>query len=137
MNNLEILLYVVLGVAAIAYAYIIGVRPQKGSPIIAIALAMVFSAFTALQLTREGIPMFFANHAANLTGLQVWWDIVMCAVIAFFFIAPRARKQGMRLLPWAVFVHATVSIGLLVMCARLFWLENKANKGETIKLNDA
>lgn len=128
MNNLEILLYVVLGVAAIAYAYIIVVKPQKGSPLVALALALVFSAFTALQLAREGIPMFFSNHAANLTGLQVWWDIVMCAVIAFFFIAPRARKQGMKLLPWAVFVHATVSIGLLVMCARLFWLENKARE---------
>ena len=34
MNNLEILLYVVLGVAAFAYAYIIVVKPQKGSPLI-------------------------------------------------------------------------------------------------------
>jgi hypothetical protein len=64
----------------------------------------------------------------NLTGIQVWWDLVMCVMIAMFFIAPRARKAGMNLLPWALFVGSTASIGLLAMCARLFWLEQQQAK---------
>ena len=56
----------------------------------------------------------------------MWWDLVMCAIIALFFIAPRARQQGMNILPWALLVGSTASIGLLAMCARLFWLEQQA-----------
>jgi hypothetical protein len=45
-----------------------------------------------------------------------------------FLIAPRARAQGMNLILWTAFVVATASIGLLAMCARLFWLERSAAK---------
>lgn len=65
----------------------------------------------------------FTNHSQSLTGLQVWWDLIQCALIALFLIAPRARKVGMNLVPWALFVGTTASIGLIAMCARLFWLE--------------
>ena len=49
----------------------------------------------------------------------------MCVMIALFFVAPRARKVGMNVTLWALFVGSTASIGLLAMCARLFWLENQ------------
>ncbi len=70
--------------------------------------------------------MFYTNHSQNLTGIQVWWDLIMSVLIALFVIAPRARKQGMNLPLWALFVGTTASIGLLAMCARLFWLESQS-----------
>ena len=63
------------------------------------------------------------NHTANLWGVQVWWDLLFSLSVAFFFVLPRARAQGMNLPFWTVFILATASIGLLAMVARLFWLE--------------
>ena len=67
-----------------------------------------------------------ANHTANLWGVQVWWDLLISVTVALFLIAPRARAAGMNLPLWTLFVVATASIGLLAMCARLFWLESRA-----------
>ncbi|MEL7189939.1 MAG: hypothetical protein AAGK17_10345 [Pseudomonadota bacterium] len=123
MNSLQILFFLILGFSTVAGAYILIAKPTNGSPHIAGAICIVFAAYTAWQIAQEGVVMFLTNHSANLTGLQVWWDLVMCVVIAFFFIAPRARAAGMNLLPWAVLIGCTASIGILAMCARLFWLE--------------
>lgn len=93
----------------------------------------MFFVYTIAQIAQEGVVMFFTNHLANLTGLQVWWDLVMSVLIAFFFILPRARKAGMNVVPWALLVGTTASIGLLALCARLFWLEEQRTaRGETV-----
>ncbi|MEL7197513.1 MAG: hypothetical protein AAGL10_04280 [Pseudomonadota bacterium] len=125
MDSLQILFFVIISASTIAGAYILIAKPQKGNALLAGGLSAVFGVYTAVQIAREGVVMFFTNHSANLTGIQVWWDLVMCVVIAFFFIAPRARAAGMNLLPWALVIGCTASIGLLAMCARLFWLENQ------------
>lgn len=101
-------------------------KREVGSAALAAILCAGFSAFTAVQIGREGVAGFFNNHSQNLTGLQVWWDLIMCAVIALFVIAPRARAQGMNVTLWGLFVGTTASIGLLAMCARLFWLEQQS-----------
>ncbi len=124
MDYLQILFFVIIGVAAIAAVYILTARPSKGSPLVAAVLCGLFAGYTAVQIGQEGVVEFFTNHSQDLTGIQVWWDLVMCVIIAFFFILPRAKKQNMNILPWALFVMSTASIGLLAMCARLFWLEN-------------
>lgn len=126
MDYLQILFFLLLGGTTLAGAYIVIAKPVAGSPLFAALLCGVFSGYTAIQIWQEGVVMFFTNHSQNLTGIQVWWDLIMCVVIAFFFIAPRARKAGMNVLPWALLVGSTASIGLLAMCARLFWLENNA-----------
>jgi hypothetical protein len=79
-----------------------------------------------VQIGSEGVIGFYTNHTQDLTGVQVWWDLLMCALIALFFMAPRARAQGMNVTLWALFVGMTASIGLLAMAARLFWLEQQA-----------
>lgn len=101
-------------------------KREVGSAAVAAILCAVFGAFTAVQIAREGVIGFFTNHSQSLTGLQVWWDLIMCALIALFVIAPRARAQGMNVTLWALFVGTTASIGLLAMCARLFWLEGQS-----------
>ena len=124
MDYLQILFFVIIGFGSVAAIYILTARPTKGSPLIAAVIAGLFAGYTAVQIGQEGVVEFFVNHSADLTGIQVWWDLVMAVIIALFFILPRAQKQGMNIWLWALFALSTASIGLLAMCARLFWLEN-------------
>ena len=124
MDYLQVLFFVIIGFGSAAAIYILTARPSKGSPLAAAILAGLFAGYTAVQIGHEGVIEFFTNHSQDMTGIQVWWDLVMAVIIAFFFILPRARRQGMNIVPWALFVLSTASIGLLAMCARLFWLEN-------------
>lgn len=128
MDILQILFVVILAFGLLALVYILVAKPTSGNATLAAMLSAGFGAYTAVQIWQEGVMMFWTNHTVNLTGIQVWWDLVMCVMIAMFFIAPRARKAGMNLLPWALFVGSTASIGLLAMCARLFWLEQQQAK---------
>ena len=110
----------------LAAAYIALSKLEIGNSVIAATLCGGFLGFTAVQIYSEGLLMFWTNHVANLTGVQVWWDLLIAVTIALFFIAPRARKVGMNVPLWTVAIITTASIGLLAMIARLFWLERQA-----------
>lgn len=112
----------------LAFAAMLITRTDRGSAVTAGGLCALFAAYTAVQIGQEGVVGFYTNHTQDLTGVQVWWDLLMCALIALFFMAPRARAQGMNVTLWALLVGATASIGLLAMAARLFWLENSAQR---------
>ena len=131
MDMLQILFFVVLGASGLAGLYILVAKPVQGNSILAGILCAIFAGYTAIQIMREGVVMFFTNHTANLTGLQVWWDLALSVVIALFFIVPRARAVGMNVWLWVLLVAPIASIGLLAMCARLFWLENRAEHSVT------
>jgi hypothetical protein len=126
MSSYEILALGGLGFAVTAFIYIIGYKPQIGSAVIAAMLAAGFGAYTGATIFYEGVETVIANHTGNLWGVQVWWDLIFAVSIALFFIAPRARKMGMNIPLWALFVASTASIGLFAMIARLFWLEGQA-----------
>ncbi|MEM6584352.1 MAG: hypothetical protein AAF692_01220 [Pseudomonadota bacterium] len=128
MDTLQILFLVIYGAGMVFGAYMLATKPTIGNSTLAGTLCAVFLTFTTIQLLNEGPLMFLTNHSANLTGIQVWWDLITAVVIAFFFIAPRARAVGMNVVPWAILAGLTASIGLLAMCARLFWLENRLQK---------
>jgi len=128
MTTIEIIWIAATIGGLIALLTILMAKRETGNTLAAAVLAAGFGAFTAVQIGQEGVIGFYTNHTQNLTGLQVWWDLVMCAMIALFFIAPRARAAGMNVVPWALFVASTASIGLLAMCARLFWLERSAGE---------
>ncbi len=127
MTILEIIWLAATTGGLLALLTILFTKREGGSATLAAVLCGGFGAFTAGQIWEEGVVMFFTNHTQNLTGVQVWWDLVMCWIIAFFFIAARARRQGMNVALWAVLIAPTGSVGLLAMCARLFWLENRSN----------
>lgn len=112
--------------ALVAIGAVLVRRETIGSAALAAALAAGFAAYTAVTILTEGVMPVIANHTANLWGVQVWWDLLISVTIALFLIAPRARAAGMNLPLWTLFVVATASIGLLAMCARLFWLESRA-----------
>ena len=124
MNATEIFFFAGLIAGTMALVSILVNKSGHGNALLAAMLSAGFAAFTAVQIAQEGVMMFWTNHSQNLTGTQVWWDLIICAMVALFFVAPRARKQGMNLPLWALFVGCTASIGLLAMIARLFWLEN-------------
>lgn len=125
MNTLQIIWLAATAGGVIALLSILAAKRETGSALLAAILLGVFAAFTATQIAGEGVIGFFTNHTQNLTGLQVWWDLVMSTLIALFFIAPRARRAGMNVTAWGILVGCTASIGLLAMAARLFWLENR------------
>ena len=128
MDAVQIAFFAVLVVGSIGFFHILIVKPITGNAAVAASLFVIFTAFTAIQIGTEGVVMFFTNHSQNLTGLQVWWDLVMAVIIALFFIAPRARAAGMNVPAWAILAGCTASIGLLAMVARLFWLESRAER---------
>ena len=128
MEPLQILAVAVLVPALATISYILFAKPESGNAILAAMVSAGFAAFTAVQIYTDGVVMFWTNHTLNLTGIQVWWDLVICVVVGLYFVAPRARAAGMNIVPWGLFVASTASIGLLAMVARLFWLENH---GET------
>lgn len=107
----------------LAFLTILIGKRERGNVMVAATLCVLFAGYTAVQIGMEGVTGFYTNHTQNLTGVQVWWDLLMCALVALFLIAPRARAQGMNVPIWAVAVGLTASIGLLAMAARLFWLE--------------
>ena len=113
------------GIAAIlvAIGWVLARRETIGSPAIAAALAGGFAAYSGVTIWAEGLMPVLTNNTSNLWGVQVWWDLLISVTIALFLIAPRARAQGMSLPLWTALIVATASIGLLAMCARLFWLE--------------
>ncbi len=126
MDTLQVTFFAVLAFGGLGILHILFSKPTTGSAILAAMLSAGFGTYTAIQIWSEGVVMFFTNHTGNLTGIQVWWDLVMCVIIALFFIAPRARAVGMNLTLWALLAACTASIGLLAMVARLFWLESQS-----------
>ena len=108
----------------VAVGWVLARHDTIGSPAIAAALAGGFAAFSGVTIWAEGLMPVLANHTSNLWGVQVWWDLLIAVTVALFLIAPRARAQGMNLMLWTALILATASIGLLAMCARLFWLEH-------------
>lgn len=123
--------YEILALAGVAAAlagaiYILTNKDPVESPILAAALSAGFAAYTIGTIMTEGVSLVWTNHTTNMWGVQVWWDLLICVVVALFFVAPRARKVGMNLPLWTFFVAATASIGLLAMVSRLFWLERRA-----------
>lgn len=108
----------VIGILAAA------LRPgARGNVVLGVVLSVAFGTYTAITIAREGVMPVIVNHTANLWGVQVWWDLLFSLSVATFLILPRARAVGMNLPLWVAFILLSASIGLLAMCARLFWLE--------------
>jgi hypothetical protein len=109
--------------ALIAVTWVLAKPQTIGSPTIAAALSGGFAAYSGVTIWAEGLMPVLINHTSNLWGVQVWWDLLFSLTVALFLIAPRARAVGMNVPLWTLAIVGTASIGLLAMCARLFWLE--------------
>ncbi len=94
-------------------------------------LFLTFTLWTVIALVREGLWPLWLNQSQNMWGNQVFFDLLLAVSIAFVALAPMARRRGMPLLPWAIFVCSTASIGLTAMMARIMYLEAKAKGAGT------
>jgi hypothetical protein len=117
---------VVAGLLLIAFLAVTISRSGRGAdwtlPALLSAALAVFSAWT---IAAEGPAGFWSNHASNLWGNQVWFDLILSLGLGWALILPRARALRMRLVPWAVLLVATGSIGLFALVARVLWLEGR------------
>lgn len=130
LSNLEIIAAASLVLAVLGFVFLALRKPQSGNALAAAALASGFGAFTLAVAATEGAEILWLNQTANLWGIQLWLDLLLSALIAFCFIVPRAARAGMNIPLWTLFVVASLSVGLLAMAARLFWLEGRtANEG--------
>ena len=125
MSMFEILALGGIAATAAVFIHILSAQVRVGNPFLAAALSAGFLGYTLLTMSHEGADILWTNHTDTFWGVQVWWDLLISVGLALYLIAPRARAQGMNILPWAVFIAATASIGLLAMVARLFWLERR------------
>lgn len=119
---------IIVGVFVAAYAMHLSLgssAPRPGSWLAPAGAASAFALWTAVAALMEGPTGFWPEHIRNLWGNQIWFDLLLAAAMALTFMMPRARSVGMRTVPWTLLVLATGSIGLLAMCARIAYLEER------------
>lgn len=87
--------------------------------------SLAFLVFSLVVMTREGPFGFIVEHSRNGWSVQIGLDLVLSAVTALCFIAPAARRVGVRMVPWVVLTVLTGSIGLLALAARVLYLQAK------------
>lgn len=85
-------------------------------------LALLFFAWSIASIVLEGPFGFWPEHTRNMWGNQIWFDLLLGIGIAWTFILPLAKEQGMKLPFWLLLILCTGSIGLLTMVARLLYL---------------
>jgi hypothetical protein len=125
MSLLQLLPVLAYAAAVAALIWTAGANASGSWRMVAL-LGAAFIAFSIWTVLDGGLLPFWFNHTTNLAGNQVWFDLLISVVLAFILLLPRARAQGMAVLPWALAVAATASIALLAMVARLLWLEEAA-----------
>jgi len=130
MSVFEVSATIGLVIVVLVAIYIVAKPVETGNVFIAAVLSAAFGGYTAVTIYADGFMPIWSNHTNNLWGVQVWWDLLFAVALCLFLAAPRARKVGMNLPLWTVFVVGTASIGLLAMLARLFWLENQAQSAD-------
>jgi hypothetical protein len=84
---------------------------------------LAFALWTGWAVVAGGPVGFWREHTGGPWANQIWFDLLLAALIGFGLLAPRARAAGMSPLSWFALVVCTGSIGLLAMTARCLFLE--------------
>ena len=100
-------------------------RPRSGNWILAAGLSVLFGIYTVIAVAHDGVVMFWTNHSANMIGNQVWVDLLLALGMVWFLIARDAKKLGMKVSLWLLFIMCSGSVGALAMVARYTYLKNK------------
>jgi hypothetical protein len=93
-------------------------------------LCAAFWGFTIYTVLQEGALGVIPNHNTNLWGNQVWFDLLYSVGTFWFALMSRAKRLGMPILPWFLYVVSTASIGGLHMYARIRYLEEKQKESK-------
>lgn len=83
------------------------------------------AAWSVLAILREGPFGFIQSQTGSLWGMLIWYNLLAGLGVAFFLLQNRARAAGMKSEIWVLFVAFTAGMGLLVMLARMLYLERQ------------
>lgn len=86
-------------------------------------LALGFAGWSAYAVVTDGAVGFWPLHTESPWGVQVFLDLLLMAVVAWFLLLPRLAAAGLTPWPWLVLVLSTGSIGMLAALARLLHAE--------------
>lgn len=90
-------------------------------------LAAAFAAWSAYAVVDDGLTGFWSLHTQSPWGVQVFLDLLLMAVVAWFLLLPRLAAAGLTPWPWLVLVLSTGSIGMLAALARLLHAESSVS----------
>ncbi len=98
---------------------------RKGVWMLPAGLSILFLVYSIQTIVTEGGLGFWSQHTSSLWGTQIWVDLLIAIGIGWYYVVPKAKKLGMRTLPWVFIILASGCIGFLAMVARVFYLEEK------------
>ncbi len=91
-------------------------------------LAVPLTAWAAVAFLQEGPFGFIEAQTGSLWGMLTWLNLLMGLGVAFFLLQNRARAAGMKSEVWVLMVAFTAGLGLLVMLARMLYIERAARQ---------
>ena len=131
MTQFHQLVAIIAALALVIFAIAQIIRPNilaKSKWIFPAALSVAFTIWSLIAVATEGPTGFWPEHVKHFWGNQIWFDLLLAVGVAWFFIAPQARKLGMNLWFWLAFTLCSGSIGLLAMVSRLLYLQATQNQ---------
>ena len=105
-------------------------KGRKGIWVLPAGLSVLFLVYSIQTIIAEGALGFWTQHTSSLWGTQIWVDLLIAIGIGWYFVAPKAKRLGMRTIPWVFVILASGCIGFLVMLARVLYLEQKRSVHE-------
>ncbi|MEM1081806.1 MAG: hypothetical protein AAGH65_09525 [Pseudomonadota bacterium] len=118
--------------AASAMALIHSTKERVSWPAWLVPLIVVIPVigWTGYTLVDEGLGSFFPMLMQTKWGLLIWIDRLLCLTVAYYLLQNRARSAGMKSDLWVLAIVTTGCIGVLLMLARMVYLEDQVLASE-------
>lgn len=132
MSLNELLPWVAAGIFLVTASVLMNSSKEKGAGawLFPLGFALLFILWSLAAAVGEGPLGFWPEHTRNMWGNQIWFDLLLAIGVAWAFIVPRAKEQGMRLSLWLLLILSSGSIGVLIMVARLLYLQGKQSRAQ-------
>lgn len=82
---------------------------------------LVFSLYTTVVMIKGGLLSLLTIPAAHPWGLQLIFDLFTALIVAMAFIAPKARRVGVPVVPYVLATLVLGSVGLLAFVTHVEW----------------
>jgi Terpene cyclase DEP1 len=89
------------------------------------SVSLLFLLYSIYAIFSEGPLGFWTEHTRNAWGNQIWFDLLLGILVAWYFMLPRAKALKMRLNWWLFLIVCTGCIGVTSMFARLLYLNER------------
>ncbi|MBL8682055.1 MAG: hypothetical protein JNK05_23005 [Myxococcales bacterium] len=92
---------------------------------VAIAVWLVFTAYSVKVSVVGGVLGFLGVPAAHPWGLQIVLDLFIAMFVALSYLNPKARKVGVPRIPYVIATMTLGSVGLLLYFAHVEWASDR------------